>query len=158
MVSVDGRIHRTVDDPRWLWRHKQTRRKVLAAGSLGFAAIYGTWFLFGRPRVDETNEVELIAAQFHPQNIAISVGDEVTWTNTEESPPETPESIYRLRSATDGWDFAADVGEGETASYKFDEAGVFALYDAEYGDQGLTGMSMKIGVDMDIEDPLGGWF
>lgn len=157
-VAVHGRVHRTVEEPSWLWREKQPRRKLLASASAGVALFGGTWFFFGRPRVHQTSDVELIAARFRPRNIEIATGDVVTWTNVEDSPPETDAVVYRLRSGTADWDFSADIPEGESVSYTFDTPGVFSLYEEQYGDPSLGGMSMKIGVDTELEDPLGGWF
>lgn len=156
VVRIEGKVHRTIDDPGWLVREKQTRRKVVAAGSAAVALLWGTWFFFGQPRVANTTEVEIIAAQFQPRNIEIAVGEEVTWTNIEN--PDEAEVAYEIQSATDGWDFHAEIGGGETVSHVFESPGEYALYESTYGDEQLNGMSMKIGVDTEVSDPLGGWF
>lgn len=156
VIGVDGKLHRTIDDPRWVWRAKHTRRKVVAAGSAAFALVWGVWLFFGRPRVETTTDVEIIAAQFQPRNIEIETGDEVTWRNVED--PEAPDTDYELRSATDNWDFRAEIRGGESISHTFDTSGEYALYDPNYGDEDLNGMSMKIGVDTEVRNPLGGWF
>ena len=155
--GVTGRLHRLVEDPGGTLQSRRSRRRVLVSGGSGVAVIAGAWWFFGRPTIEQTTEVELENSQFHPRNIEVSVGDEVTWTNVEDTPGDVEDIMYLIRSRT-GWDFEADLGEGDSASYTFEEPGIYDMYDEIFGDADMGGMSMRIGVDEEIEDPVGGWF
>ena len=161
-VGVTGRLHRFVDQPGNTLQSKRTRRRVLTTSGGGIAALAGAWWFFGRAEIEQTTEVALRNSQFHPRNIEIDVGDEVTWTNDEEEPEDIEGQVevptYLIQSATPGWEFEAELGEGESVSHTFEDAGIYALYDEIFGDEDLNDMSMKIGVGEEIEDPVGGWF
>lgn len=156
-LRVTGTLHKAVEGPEDATAQQTTRRRALQAAGAGVAAAGGSWYLWGRPTVEETTEVEMRDAQFRPRNIEIDVGDTVTWENVAES-GEGEDITYFLRSATDGWDFEADVPEESDAEHTFEGAGVYALYAEGVGGPDLSGMSMKIGVGQSIDDPLGGWF
>ena len=166
VVGVTGRLHRTLDDPAKTVQSKRTRRRVLSATGGSVVVLGGAWWLFGRPEVVETNEVSLRNAQFHPRNIEVDVGEEVTWTNDEGDDdmegvgegPATEPITYIIQSATTGWEFEEELEEDDSVSYTFEEGGIYALYEVINGSEDLSGMSMKIGVGEEIEEPVGGWF
>jgi plastocyanin len=129
----------------------------MASAGGGIASLAGAWWFLGRPEVAQTTEVTLKNSQFHPRNIEVSTGDEVTWTN-EDSIGGDVDTVYILKSATSGWDFEAELAEGDSTSHTFEESGIYELYDEVRGQEDLSGASMNIGVDEKIADPLGGWF
>lgn len=158
VTGVTGGLHQFIDDPKSTLSSRRTRRRFLLTGAGGVAVVGGSWWLFGRPEIEQTTEVSLRDSQFHPRNIEISSGDEVTWTNDEETEADIEDIVYNIESATDDWEFEAELGEGQDATYTFEEPGIYDLYDIVFGDDDMSGMSMRIGVDEEIEDPLGGWF
>ena len=158
VTGVTGGLHQFIDDPGSVLTSRRSRRRILATGAGGLAIIGGSWWMFGRAEVEQTTDVRLENSQFHPRNIEISTGDEVTWTNEEDTDVEVDNIVYFIQSATDGWDFEAELDEGQNASYTFEEPGIYDLYDEIFGDEDMGGMGMRIGVDQEIDDPVGGWF
>lgn len=157
LLRVTGRIHTAVEGTGASVEEGMTRRRALQAVGGGVVAAGGAWWFLGRPTVEESTNVAMENSQFRPRNIEVESGDTVVWTNEEDSGEGEP-IIYFLNSATDGWDFEAEVGEGDSTSHTFEESGVYGLYAEGLGGPDLSGMSMKIGVDESIDDPLGGWF
>jgi plastocyanin len=156
-VRVTGRVHRAIDGSGETAANQLTRRRALGAVAGGVLVVGGSWWAFGRPTVVETTDVAMENAQFTPRNIRVESGATVVWSNEERSGEGDPITFF-LRSATDGWEFQAEVPEGDNTSYTFEESGVYGLYAEGLGQPDLSGMSMKIGVDEPIDDPLGGWF
>lgn len=157
VLRTTGTVHKAVEGSSDRTVRQTTRRRALQAVGGGAVVAGGAWWVFGRPTVESTTDVSMHDAQFHPRNIEVSTGDEVTWTNDTDS-GEGDEVVYLLRSATDGWEFEAEVPEEEETSYTFEESGVYGVYAEGLGSDDLSGMSMKVGVDESIDDPLGGWF
>lgn len=156
-LRVTGSLHQAVEGSSDTTARQTTRRRALQVMGGGAVVASGAWWAFGRPTVETTSEVAMHDAQFHPRNVEVEPGDEVTWTNDEDS-GEGDEIVFLLRSATDGWEFQAEVPEEEEASYTFEEPGVYGLYAEGLGSADLSGMSMKIGVGESVDEPLGGWF
>lgn len=156
-LRVTGSLHRTVEGSGGAFARQSTRRRVLQAAGGGVLVAGGSWWAFGRPTVESTTEVSMHDSQFYPRNIEVETGATVTWANDADSGEGDPISFF-LRSATDGWEFQAEVPEDESVSHTFEESGVYALYAEGLGQPDLSGMSMKVGVGESVDDPVGGWF
>lgn len=126
---------------------RRTRRRILGLLGAGAVGVGGLYWFTGRATVVETSDVEFRTGQFHPRNITVSTGTEVTWENTEQYG-------HNVASVSDNWDFAEAVDPDSRVSYTFEESGV---YEAECNVH--NGERMKIAVgDATIDEPLGGWF
>ncbi|TGC09509.1 cupredoxin domain-containing protein [Methanolobus halotolerans] len=65
----------------------------------------------------QTNEVSMMSLQFQPQNIRVSAGDTVTWTNDD--------AVAHTATADNG-EFDSGVLEpGQTYSHAFEEPGTY---------------------------------
>lgn len=157
VLRMTGRVHRAVDGPGETMSDQMTRRRAIQAVGGGVLALGGSYWLLGRPTVAETTDVTLKNSQFRPRNVEVASGETVVWTNEEDS-GEGEKITYFLRNAGSDWEFESEVGEGDSATHTFEESGVYGLYADGLGGPDLSGMSMKIGVDESIDDPLGGWF
>ncbi|HSL34112.1 MAG TPA: cupredoxin family copper-binding protein [Candidatus Limnocylindrales bacterium] len=89
------------------------RRPTLAA-----ALAIGATFLVGGAAVAADQSVSIANFAFGPATVTVTVGDSVTWTNTD--------AVVHTATASDGsWD-TGDIAEGATASITFQAAGTFA--------------------------------
>ncbi|MFB6136689.1 MAG: plastocyanin/azurin family copper-binding protein [Halobacteriaceae archaeon] len=117
----------------------------------------------GRAVVQETSEVTMGANQFHPRNIHVPTGTEVTWTNPQNYQhtviPTTVNGQFEQWTIGPEANDGVTVGSGNSVNKTFEESGVYAVYCKIHGSPNLNGMSMKIAVgDAEIQQPLGGWF
>jgi plastocyanin len=69
---------------------------------------------------EETTEVDLAEFAFNPPHIQVSVGDTVTWTNSDEAPHDA--TLDDESQATD------TLNSGDTGELTFDEAGEFPYH------------------------------
>ncbi|HET9457529.1 MAG TPA: cupredoxin family copper-binding protein [Candidatus Limnocylindrales bacterium] len=91
------------------------RPRPLAAGLL---AIGATLILAAGPAVAADQAVTIADFAFSPQTVTITVGDTVTWTNSD--------AVVHTATATDGsWD-TGDLGQGQSGAIIFSTAGTFA--------------------------------
>lgn len=154
-LGEPGPIDRLAAEPDRVVSDPTTRRRALVGGGLVAAAVAGGWWVT-RPTVADDSNVAIRNSQFAPRNVEIEQGTTVVWSNEEAAPEGGQAQTYDLRSATDGWTFEETVQPGSSVEHTFDESGVYAVYAPGFGDPDLTGMSMKIGVDRTIDEPLGG--
>lgn len=168
-LGESSAVYQIADDPSGYLSRPRTRRRILVGGGGLAALVGGYWWTNGRAVVEQTSEVGVQNSQFHPRNIEVDVGTEVTWTNEESTPQQgqggqggqgqgDEVSAYVITSGTDNWEFEEEIAPTESVSYTFEESGVYGAYTPGFGSSDLTGMSMKIGVGQEIDDPLGGWF
>lgn len=89
------------------------RRPTLAA-----ALAIGATLVVGGAAVAADQSVSIANFAFAPATVTVTVGDTVTWTNTD--------AIVHTATASDGsWD-TGDIAEGASASITFQAAGTFA--------------------------------
>lgn len=89
------------------------RRPTLAA-----ALAIGATLLVGGAAVAADQSVSIANFAFAPATVTVTVGDTVTWTNTD--------AVVHTATASDGsWD-TGDIAEGASASITFQAAGTFA--------------------------------
>jgi len=71
---------------------------------------------------DEANtQVELSKNCFEPTVVRVAQGDTVTWTNSDPDP-------HTVTGAADTWGSGDKINAGASASYQFDESGVFPYF------------------------------
>lgn len=152
-TSMDGRSEeatRPEVDPM----ERRNRRKIIAVigmAIVGIATLVIPIIQFRSrepPIAEGVDEVVLRDSQFGPPNIHIDSGSSVTWVNEDELESRT----YGLLSGS-SWEFETQLSPEESASYTFEESGIYVLYDENLGSE-ESGMRMKIGVDQEIEDPV----
>lgn len=107
------------------------RTRILAALALLFAAVFAGSVAYASPQAQsETVTVEAADGNvFVPAEITISVGDTVTWENTDD--------VSHTSTSDDGVWQSGNIAPGESYSYTFDEAGTFGYF-CEYH-QGMVG-------------------
>jgi plastocyanin len=89
------------------------RRPALAA-----ALAIGATLLVGGAAIAADQSVSIANFAFAPATVTVTVGDTVTWTNTD--------AVVHTATASDGsWD-TGDIAEGASASITFQAAGTFA--------------------------------
>jgi plastocyanin len=83
-------------------------------------------------------EVEVVDSAFEPEEVEISAGTTVVWTQTG--------SLPHTVTADDGTFDSGDMSSGDTFEYTFEEPGTYPYYCAYHGGEGGEGMSGVITV------------
>jgi len=91
----------------------------------------------GGDGADVGESVSLEGIAFAPKRASIDPGQAVEWTN-EESVAHDVTSDAFTDQATD-WDFAADLAEGESTTFTFEEAGVYEYQCTIHGASSMCG-------------------
>lgn len=65
-----------------------------------------------------TDAVTIKGFAFDPKELDVKVGDTVTWTNEDGA-------AHTVKSPADAFEESADLGQGDTFSHTFDQAGTF---------------------------------
>jgi len=99
--------------------------RILAAVGLAIAVVMAP-LAAAPPARAATHSVQIGDGFFSPANLTVTVGDTVTWTNTDDSPHTV--------TATDGAFDAGNLDGGATFSQTFTSAGTFT-YVCSYHDE-----------------------
>lgn len=97
---------------------RQLRARIIAA--LG-GAIVGTAVIGGGVALAADHAVDISGFAFAPPQIAVAVGDTVTWTNSDAR-------VHRVIADDASWDAGEVAGGGGKASVTFLEAGAFPYH------------------------------
>ncbi len=85
--------------------------------------------------VGETVSLEGIA--FSPKRASVDPGQAVEWTNEESVGHDVTADAFTDQAAD--WEFAADLSEGESTTYTFEEAGVYEYQCTIHGASSMCG-------------------
>jgi plastocyanin len=83
-------------------------------------------------------DVAMQSFQFQPKELTVKVGTTVKWTNNDQAG-------HTVTSDTGVFD-SGNLGNGQTFSFTFSQAGEFPYYCTFHGGKGGTGMAGKISV------------
>ncbi len=108
---------------------------------------------------DEANpandaSIDMDNTAFEPVKASVAPGTEVRWTN-QDSFAHTITSTQFHDTAAE-WEFDREVSAGETASYTFDESGIYEYYCTIHGKGSMCGAVLVGDVALDEELPCEG--
>lgn len=118
-----------------------TRRHVLSAASLGAVALAGcTGGQTGGGQMTDDGDggtISMDNSAYQPLEAAVSPGTTVTWVN-EDGVGHTVTSTQFTDGAA-SWEFDVQIAGGESASFTFDDAGVYEFYCTVHGESTMCG-------------------
>lgn len=91
----------------------------------------------GGDGTDVGESVSLQNLAFAPKRASIDPGQAVEWTNEESVAHDVTADGFTDEAAD--WDFAADLSEGESTTYTFEEAGVYEYQCTIHGASSMCG-------------------
>jgi plastocyanin len=92
----------------------RARRRSFIAGSIALGAML---VVGAGVALAATRSVEIADFAFSPASITINVGDRVTWTNSD--------AVDHTATASNGSFDTGNIGQGESASVRFTQAGTY---------------------------------
>jgi plastocyanin len=111
---------------------------------------HGTVATAEDPRVTVADE------SFTPRRLHVAPGTTVTWENAGADTHTVQSDVFNAEIATDWSYYSLDLVSGSTASYTFDDSGVFEYYCTVHGQDAMCGVVLVGDVDYSATLPCEG--
>lgn len=96
----------------------------------------------------------MVDTSFQPLRTSVDPGTTVEWTNEDSFGHDV--TAAQFHDAAAAWDFAVDVGPGESATHTFDSAGVYEYACTIHGRSSMCGAVLVGDASLDKSLPCEG--